>query len=343
MPHRFTLEKNSSAACKTTCPMCRNRTKTFKRYIDTETLEYLADHVGICDRQDKCGYHYTPHEYFQANPDKRPGANIFPPIQPDADEENEYQVLPWHFLEETMRAYQQNYFVDILNALFGEEKALKLANKYYIGTAKHWHGSNIFWQVDIDNLVRAGKIMLYDPETCRRVKDPVSRITWVHSLLRSSSSGSSVKQKKENTATATATATFQIKQCFFGEHLLRDEPEGGRIVAIVESEKTAILASEYHPEYIWLAAGSLDGITYEKCKALTGRQVILYPDVNGYRKWYDKARELNARMLTTTFTVSDYLVRTATQEEKERGIDIADRWIDELLMQWEIEKEWGLR
>ena len=329
MNHRFTLDPNTAADSKTMCPMCRHRTNTFKRYIDTETQEYLADHVGMCDRKEKCAYHFTPREYFRDNPDKRPNAIAPSPQQYEETGETEYQVLPWHLLEDTLQAYQHNYFIDILNALFGEEKALKLADKYYIGTAKHWYGSTIFWQVDINNLVRAGKIMLYDPETCRRVKEPVSRITWVHTLMNKN-----IVDEEQN---------IKIKQCLFGEHLLRDEPEGGRIVAIVESEKTAILASMYHPEYIWLAAGSLDGITFEKCKVLIGRQVLLYPDVNGYDKWYDKARELNARMPTTTFTVSDYLLRTATPDEKQRGIDIADRWIDELLMQREIEKEWGLR
>ena len=38
-----------------------------------------------------------------------------------------------------------------------------------------------------------------------------------------------------------------------------------------------------------------------------------------------------------------YLLRTATPQEQARGIDIADRWIDEMLAQWELEKEWGLR
>ena len=71
--------------------------------------------------------------------------------------------------------------------------------------------------------------------------------------------------------------------------------------------------------------------------------MVLYPDVNGYDKWREKARELNAKMPTTTFLVNDYLERTATPLEIERGIDIADRCIDEMLLQWEIEKEWGLR
>jgi len=36
-------------------------------------------------------------------------------------------------------------------------------------------------------------------------------------------------------------------------------------------------------------------------------------------------------------------MHTATPNERERGIDIADRWIDNKLMECEMEREWGLR
>ena len=32
---------------------------------------YINDIVGKCNRLDKCGYHYTPHQYFTDNPWKR--------------------------------------------------------------------------------------------------------------------------------------------------------------------------------------------------------------------------------------------------------------------------------
>ncbi len=98
--------------------------------------------------------------------------------------------------------------------------------------------------------------------------------------------------------------------------LLKDDPQ--KIVAIVESEKTAAIASFYHPDYIWLAAGSLDGLTVERCKPLKGRRVILYPDINGYTRWNQKANELNLRMLGTNFSTSDYLMRTATPQHRKK-------------------------
>ncbi len=44
------------------CPEC-NKGKTFSRYIDTETGEHIADHVGRCERLDNCGNHYTPKQF----------------------------------------------------------------------------------------------------------------------------------------------------------------------------------------------------------------------------------------------------------------------------------------
>ena len=32
---------------------------------------YLSDSVGKCNRLNKCGYHYTPRQYFADNPHKR--------------------------------------------------------------------------------------------------------------------------------------------------------------------------------------------------------------------------------------------------------------------------------
>lgn len=49
------------------CPNC-NKKKQFTRYIDAETGEFLHETVGICNRINKCSYHYTPKEYFADSP-----------------------------------------------------------------------------------------------------------------------------------------------------------------------------------------------------------------------------------------------------------------------------------
>jgi hypothetical protein len=65
----------------------------------------------------------------------------------------------------------------------------------------------------------------------------------------------------------------------FGEHLLIDKTKP---VAIVESEKTAVIASVYLPQFIWVAVGSLTNLNAEKCNVLKGRTVTLFPDLNGF-------------------------------------------------------------
>ncbi len=105
---------------------------------------------------------------------------------------------------------------------------------------------------------------------------------------------------------------------FFGEHLLQGNTKP---IAIVESEKTAIIASVYLPQFIWLAAGSKDGLSLNKCQVLKGRTVIIYPDLNGFEKWTAKAKELSH---IASFAVSDLLERKATDKEKGEGLDLAD-------------------
>lgn len=46
---------------------------------------------------------------------------------------------------------------------------------------------------------------------------------------------------------------WELPQCLFGEHLLKKYPN--KTVALVESEKTAIICSALMPDYIWLATG----------------------------------------------------------------------------------------
>ena len=104
----------------------------------------------------------------------------------------------------------------------------------------------------------------------------------------------------------------------FGEHLLIDKTKP---VAIVESEKTAVIASVYLPQFIWLAAGSLTNLNAEKCCVLKGRIVTLFPDLNGFEKWSNKAKELSGLAI---FTVSDLLERKANETEKQQGFDLAD-------------------
>ena len=120
---------------------------------------------------------------------------------------------------------------------------------YHVGTSYKWGGSTIYWQVDKDDKVRTGKVMLYNPKDGHRVKEPRSYVGWAHAFLH--------------------LPDFNLCQCFFGEHLLAQHPTMS--VAIVESEKTAIIASHFIPNFIWLATGGMHGCLNQIAVKVIGR------------------------------------------------------------------------
>jgi hypothetical protein len=309
--YRYILQSYKSPMSRFTCPQCGQKRK-FTRYIDVTTRSYLADHVGKCDRADNCGYHYTPKQYFEVNPPAK-SCNFTPswgpPPPPVALRPS---TISFDSLKASLKAYKKNYFVQYLLNIFEEETVHRLIEEYYIGTAKRWRGSTVFWQVDRNDKVRTGKIMLYDPVTGKRVKEPYSHITWVHTLMQNKSE---IEHPKSE---------FNLKQCFFGEHLLKEQQDS--IVAIVESEKTAIIASGFMEEHCWLAAGSLDGLTFEKCKALQGREVLLFPDADAFPKWEERMHQLRARLPNIRFGMARYTDGIMPTDEMPKGLDIVD-WL----------------
>ena len=116
-----------------------------------------------------------------------------------------------------------------------------------------------------------------------------------------------------------------MKQCLFGEHLLSDTSAAmsAKPVAIVESEKTALIAAHFIPDFIWLATGGMHGcFNVETMKVLHGREVILFPDLKATEEWRRRLPMLEP--VCRRATCSDMLERIATGAQREAGLDIAD-------------------
>ncbi|CDF80436.1 conserved hypothetical protein [Formosa agariphila KMM 3901] len=280
------------------CPNC-NKKGVFTRYIDLNTNEHLNDAVGCCSRIIKCGYHYKPKQYFQDNNisfDKTIASNY---IKPQSEPKPKMSCINVEVMRKSKTSTNTNYFIDYLASLWDYDTAYYLTDKYNIGTSKLWKGSTVFWQVDKNNNVRSGKIMLYNASNGKRIKEPYNHINWAHKAL-----------KLEN---------FNLEQCYFGEHLINQDKS--KPIAIVESEKTAIISSVYLPEFIWLACGSANNLNEAKTKVLKGRNVVLFPDLKCYNLWNDKIPLLTS---LATFRTSTLLRDKATETEKEQGLDLAD-------------------
>ncbi|MBT7491084.1 MAG: hypothetical protein HN704_05690 [Bacteroidetes bacterium] len=264
------------------CPACNK--KTFVKYIDNETNEFLTK-AGRCDREQKCSFHQKPENN-----------NI--QINDSIEKPKPISFIENEILKKSLAKYENNNFVLYLNNLFNADIANQLIKKYQIGTSKYWNGANVFWQIDKKGNVRTGKIMLYDTHNGKRKKKPFNHIGWVH------------KAKKQ--------PNFNLKQCLFGEHLLTDN---NKPIAIVESEKTAIICSVYLPKYFWLATGGKSNFNYEKLKVLSKRLVYFFPDVACYEDWNTKINELS-KFISARFIVDNKLENAA--ETYDKGFDIAD-------------------
>jgi hypothetical protein len=299
--HRFTLEPYKGMKTRHVCPGCGKK-GVFALYNDNATGQPVALNVGRCNREINCGYHYKPGQYFEDNKHLLEGQTPIRWNPPLPEPPKPPTFIDLEIFKKSRKQYEQNNFIKWLSGLFDATIVNNLIARYHLGTSKHWPGATVFWQVNQSGQICTGKIMGYNPTTGHRIKEPFNQITWIHKALKLES--------------------FNLQQCYFGEHLLKLEP--GKPVALVESEKTAIVASAYLPGFIWLAVGSLQNINVAKCKPLAGRKVVLFPDLNGFEKWSQKAAELQKAIPGTRFDVSDLLERKATEAERQSGLDLAD-------------------
>ena len=334
MAHLFILERYSGKNSRYTCPSCKQQHQ-FTRYIDKLTNNHLADHVGICNRATKCSYHYPPKQYFNDNPQRDTNSQNKPLNHPvrrsEAKEEtlgrrnfSEGERNPKHvtrnpkpscplerkrrrepisfinpqLFQKTINNHNQNNLITYLDTIFENDIVDHLINIYKIGTASYYNGgTTIFWQIDMQGRVRTGKLIKYDPVTGKRIKKPFVATNWFHSI--------------------TYGKEFNLCQCLFGEHLLAEYDN--MPIAVVESEKTAIIAQAKMPDFLWMATGSLNEFKPDKLKVLKGRRVVAFPDLGAYDYWIKKAA-----MINFPIEVSNYLENNATAEQRNEGMDIAD-------------------
>jgi hypothetical protein len=305
----FQLEKYSGSKSRHVCPNCGAK-REFARYVD-DSGDYLSDEVGKCNRDSKCGYHFTPRQFFADNPNKaKQSLNLKSAARASHAPKNRLPAIDFiekSFLLDSLSGYEQNSFIQFLATLFDEKTVADALERYLIGT---WaDGRAVFWQIDRKKRIRTGKLIAYDQSTGKRLKD--KQPSFVHAELK--------RAKK-------LPPDFALKQCFFGEHLLADD--AGKPVAVVESAKTAIIASVFFPEFVWLSSeGKLNQLVEKLGSACRRRKVVLFPDADGFERWRADASEANR--LGLNVTVSDLLEKSASLEEKQNGFDLADFLIEE--------------
>jgi hypothetical protein len=330
--------------------------------VDNETGSYLNDVFGRCDREQNCNYHNAPpkgkkayliktlsiksisdkacrltdelgvisivpksqileqtkndcwiNEWFLKNSTIQYLTNevkyFYSNVSSFVNEVKEVvqpqqEVFSFHSLELLDQMYnskQSDHLTEFLKMRFSKDEVFTAMQNYLItGTNICWFYSTVFWQIDDKEQIHAGKIMQYDRFTGKRVKEPYNHINWLHS--------------------ATKEPDFNLNQCLFGLHRINEDYQ--KTIAIVESEKTAVVMSILLPHYIWLATGSKGNFKFEMLKPIKKRNIVSFPDKGEYNNWLDKATELNA--IGFKISVSDLIEQT----DFENGCDLADYYLN---------------
>lgn len=151
----------------------------------------------------------------------------------------------------------------------------------------------IYWQHDLQGNCRGGKIMRYHRNGHR---DKQYGAKWVHSAMK--------------------LHDFNLCQVPFGLHLLPSFPLD-TTVAVVESEKTALLATAYHVIYfnnekrlpLFIATGGAGNLN-NTLKYLKGRRVVIFPDEDQTIEWSKTASQHSSsfRSLAIDTTVKQYVI-----------------------------------
>lgn len=328
----YLLEKYKGRATRHKCPNC-GRENCFTYYLD-ENGNMFDKIVGRCNHQNSCGYDYHPKQFFIDYPERKPTNQVYQyqytnkrqTLLHQANGQNTTKTdtkkktstinhLPIDVKNHTFSLCSR--FIEFLCSIFDrytlESPTIKrLVQLYGIDATKD--GKTIFLQIDKNFNVRTGKIIDYNATTGHRNKE--SGIDWLHSIM-----------KRKN----RLPENFELLQCLFGEHLLSYFPN--KTIALVEAEKTAIIGAGAIPDYLWIAVGSKQlfsaktaSIGYQILQVLKGRNIIIFPDVDGFKQWSETANELNKQGFNCV--VSDIVQRNAN--ETETKIDIADLIIKQL-------------
>jgi len=337
-PYRYSLEKGSK---KYHCPNCGK--KRFVRYVDRETGEYLPEQYGRCDRESKCSYHLNPYKdgyakmiwqqeqkvtgvtkvtfpkqkYFRTQPKPKPT-----PEPVFIDFETFKQTLqPEHYEKNT---FIQNLFYRV-QFPFEVEDVTKVIELYRLGTVANGYraGAITFPFIDIKGNVRAVQVKQFDEQNHTIGTD------FLHSIIE--------KHHTQNNKPLPEWLEAYTKQdkrvsCLFGEHLLSKYPNNP--IALVEAPKTAVYGTLYFglpetPEdLIWLAVYNKSSLSFDKIKVLQGRFVYVFPDLSKdgstFKDWETKAKEYESRLPGTRFIFSDLLEQLAPEQDKSKGLDLAD-------------------
>jgi hypothetical protein len=271
-----------------------------------ENNTHFVPYIGYEDK----GYCHSCDKTFL--PESSPDLQIIT-YQPRPKITTKIDYIPLNFYLELISRHKnlnsENNFLKWLgNAkrgsfAFSSKTVETLIELYNLGNTPQYAGWVMFPYIDIEGRVTDIKAMDYNCETGKRIKKPEQRCKFIGKEV--------LKNWKANTV-----------RCFYGEMLLKGN---NKPVKLFESEATTSYAAAFFPDSICLATGGQHGCRwtdYDKCSVLKGRDITLYPDLDGHEAWEQKAEMLRTYGLNVN--VSHLIINSALAFSEQSGIAFSE-------------------
>ena len=211
----------------------------------------------------------------------------------NANKKNPVKHIDFQLVNKSIADYPENNLLQYLRLQYGNKAIYQVQQMYYIGNTND--GGTIFWNINKDLKVQKSKICYYKKNGKRTSKFKVP-------------------YKNED----------GYYSCLFGEHLLNtyDKP-----IVLVESEKTAIVCVINFPDYNWLSYGGINGMTNDKMKVLSGKNILIVPDLSENARNIAERKVEELSNINIDATIWDLSKGMNDDELKEKGyynLDLED-------------------
>ena len=281
----FRFEKSPKK--KGVCPQCGHKDQ-FRYYEDLSSIRQSLE-FGKCERINNCGYHKHPivAGKMSTNSTVFEQADNQEIIFPSKDWINKF--------ENWVENASSNFHIYCLSI------GIPLNHLVLHGVGTDNQGKTVFIFRDKDKRIVNAKWSSYATDGHREKEDK-----------KGIPNSYSMKQPTEGDK--------KYRLCLYGEDRL--EAIIKKIVVLVESEKTKVIASFHYPEFDWVSCGSNSGLTDDKISVLFGRKIIWLCDA-------DKAGRDNSSIKKLNSYKQNYEVIDLFPDRTD-GYDIADAIADGL-------------
>ena len=321
----YSLEKYRGPGSKHRCPNCGE--KTWKPYVDESGTPFsedfkdadpkireLAETVGRCDNVRKCGWNYTPKQFFEETrtgvPKYREGFR--PPPPPTTA-----KPLNFEYVRKSFRPYHSTfaqYLRDV--AKFPKDRLDRVLQDYWVGATKSQR--ICYWMIDINGNCVDGKFMAYKPDGHR---DHDQHPTWARKQLIN-------QEHRQGRLTQKEVEELEdqlVPRPYFGTHLLADPRYKDKPVALVEGEKSCLICSLVIPRYLWIACGTSNFNIAKLLPVVSQkRKLFIFPDLDQVENWRAATEELK---YTNTVFMGDFTKEQARTEKDDMGDISLNLWL----------------